>query len=121
MTDTPIYAYPNSVTPGHPVVFDEETCNGCNVCARQCSSDVLFPNPVKGKPPVVIYPDECWYCGCCVKACPSREKGAIKMRWPLMLQMRWKRKDTGEHFRLGMPDPPAPNLTPPVGGWDAKS
>lgn len=121
MSKKMVYAFPNLVTPNNPVEFNEEKCNGCNTCIGNCSSDVLFPNPQRGKPPFVIYPDECWYCGCCVKVCPRREEGAIRMSWPMVLKVRWKRKDTGEHFRLGMPNPPAPNPTPPVGGWDAKA
>jgi heterodisulfide reductase subunit C len=70
---------------------------------------------------IVRYPDECWYCGCCVMECPLFEKGAIKVKWPIKTDLRWKRKETGEHFRVGMADPPPPNLTPPVGGWKARS
>jgi len=47
--------------------------------------------------------DECWYCGCCVKDCPLREKGAIKMNWPLMLKMRWKDKERESISGLGCP------------------
>jgi NAD-dependent dihydropyrimidine dehydrogenase PreA subunit len=111
-------AVPNLITPSKPIEIDKDVCIACNGCVEACQMDVFLPNPAKGRPPVVMYPDECWYCGCCVKECPLREKGAIKMNWPLMLKMRWKDKVTGEHFRFGMPNPPRPNPKPPVGGWD---
>ena len=121
MAGEKVYAVPNLITPNRPLEFDENVCNGCNRCVENCLMDVLIPNPEKGKPPIILYPDECWYEGSCVKECPLREKGAIRMNWPLVFKMRWKRKETGDHFRLGMPDPPPPNPKPPVGGWDAKS
>jgi hypothetical protein len=31
-----------------------------------------------------------------------------------MQRVRWKRKDTGEHYRIGMPNPPPPNTRPMV-------
>ena len=117
MTKKKVYAQPNLITPNKPIEFDGNICDGCNICIENCSLDVLFPNPEKGKPPITLYPDECWYCGVCVKECPLRDKGAIKMKWPLMLTMRWKRKETGEHFRLGI-KPAIPNPPDPVGGWD---
>jgi len=109
-----VYMMPNLVTPNRPVVFDENACNGCNVCVDICQMDVLFPNPEKGKPPIILYPDECWYGGCCVAHCPRMAEGAIKLKHPLMQKVRWKRKATGEHFRVGMKNPPPPNLRPPV-------
>jgi hypothetical protein len=36
---------------------------------------------------------------------------------PVSQRACWKRKDTGEFFRVGMHDPPSPNERPPVGGW----
>ncbi|MBN1188692.1 MAG: ferredoxin family protein [Dehalococcoidales bacterium] len=111
--------FPNLVTPGNPVLFDEEVCTGCNICVEQCVMDILMPNPIKGQPPVILYADECYYDGLCVKNCPLWEKGAIKLNHPLNQRVRWKRKASGEHFRLGMPNPPPPNSRPPVGGWNA--
>ena len=64
-------------------------------------------------PPVVLYPDECWFCGTCVEECPA--KGAIRMEHPLNQRVGWKRKDSGELFRIGMKDPPPPYTVPPVG------
>lgn len=107
-------AVPNQVTPSKPVVFNEEACIGCNTCVKVCMNDILIPNPEKGKPPIILFPDECWACGACVMECPKKEEGAIEVNWPLMRRVRWKRKDTGEHFRVGMPNPPAPNKRPPV-------
>jgi len=121
MRNEKVYAFPNLTTPSKPIEFDENICDGCNICVEHCQAGVLLPNPVKGKPPIVMYPDECWYSGCCVRECPKGRTGAIKMNWPLMLKMRWKDKKTGEHFRFGMPNNPLPqNLKPPVGGWRPK-
>lgn len=110
--------YPNLITPNNPVIIDENTCLGCNACIEVCVMDILLPNPVKGKPPVVLYPDECWYDGACVEACPLWQKGVIRLNHPLNQRVRWKRKDTGKHYRLGMPDPPPPVTIPPSGGWE---
>jgi NAD-dependent dihydropyrimidine dehydrogenase PreA subunit len=106
---------PNPATPCRAVVVDPELCNGCNRCVDVCRSDVLMPNGGKGMPPLLVYPDECWFCGCCVEHCPR--PGAIRMEQPLNQRIGWKRKATGEYFRIGMKDPPPPNTRPPVGGW----
>jgi hypothetical protein len=45
-----------------------------------------------------LYPDECWYGGCCVAHCP--QPGAIRLNHPLAQRVRWKRKESGEHFRV---------------------
>ncbi len=113
--------FPNTVTPGTPVVFDGKVCNGCNVCVERCVMDIFMPNPEKGKPPIILYPDECYYDGLCVANCPRWQQGAIALRHPMNQQARWKRKATGEDFRIGMPDPPPPNTKPPVSGWDARA
>ena len=81
-----------------PVIFNHDICNGCNKCVNICQSDILIPNPIKGKPPVIIYPGECWYGGDCVSECPN--PGAIELNQPLMQRLRYKRKDTNEHFRM---------------------
>jgi NADH-quinone oxidoreductase subunit F len=64
-------------------------------------------------PPIVLYPDDCWFCGTCVEECPAQ--GAIRMEHPLNQRVGWKRKDTGELFRIGMKNPPPPNTQPPAG------
>jgi len=97
MTTEKVYATPNLITPNRPVKFTD-LCNGCNTCVDICQMDVLIPNPEKGKPPITLFPDECWYGGCCVAHCPV--PGAIKLNHPLMQRARWKRKATGEHFRV---------------------
>ena len=109
-----VYMVPNPPTPNKAVEFDSEICNGCNLCIDICRSDVMMPNPEKKKPPIVLYPDECWFCGCCVEEC--NRSGAIKMLHPLnqSIVVSWKRKETGEYFRLGMKNPPPPNTRPPV-------
>jgi len=97
--DTPVvYAKPNPPTPGRPIIFDPSVCNGCNTCVAVCPEDVFIPNPVKGESPIILYPEECWYCGVCVDDC-SR-KGGLRLNHPLQQRVRWKRKATGEHFRV---------------------
>lgn len=107
------YMVPNPFTPSKCVETNPDICTGCNNCVEVCRSDVLMPNPEAGKPPIVLYPDECWFCGCCVEHCPR--PGAIKMEHALNQRIGWKRKDTGEYFRIGMQNPPPPNNRPPVG------
>ena len=121
MNNEDVRVYPNIITPRNPVIFDEDVCTGCNLCVEACVMDLMMPNPEKGKPPVIIYPDECYYDGLCVVSCPLWQEGSIKLNHPLNQRVRWKRKDSGEHFRLGMPNPPPPNDKPPIGGWDAKA
>jgi Na+-translocating ferredoxin:NAD+ oxidoreductase RNF subunit RnfB len=110
-----VYMVPNPPTPNKAVDFNPDICNGCKRCIEVCRNDVLMPNPEAGKPPIVLYADECRYCGCCVEECPL--PGAITMVHPLnqSIAVSWKRKDTGEIFRLGMKNPPPPNTKPPLG------
>lgn len=117
MTEHKAYLVANPLTPGQAVVIDPAVCGGCNTCVEVCRTDVLLPNPEKGKPPVVLYPDECWFCASCVEHCTT---GAIQMVHPLNQRIGWKRKATGEYFRVGMKNPPPPNNRPPVGGWGSK-
>jgi len=98
MTQKKVYAFPNWCTPTNPVIFDPDICNGCNTCVEVCQVDLLIPNPEKGKPPIILYPEECWYGGCCVAMCPK--PGAITLNHALPQRVRWKRKATGEHFRV---------------------
>ncbi len=65
------------------------------------------------EPPLVLYPDDCWFCGTCVEECPA--KGAIRMEHPLNQRVGWKRKESGELFRVGQKNPPKPYTRPPVG------
>lgn len=108
-----LYVYPPDNPTHWPCEFNPEICNGCNQCVEACSMDVFIPNPEKGKPPIVLYPYECWFDGCCESHCPN--PGAIKMNQPINQLARWKRKDTGELFRIGMANPPPPDTKPPVG------
>lgn len=105
----------NPLTPCEAIKFNTELCIRCNRCVDVCPTDVMVANPQKDEPPIVLYPDECWFCGCCVDHCPVR--GAIRMEHPLSQRVGWKRKATGELFRIGMKNPPPPNTRPPVGGW----
>lgn len=104
---------PNPMTPCQAIMIDPKLCNGCNLCADTCRRDVMVNNPEKGLPPIVLYPDECWFCGTCVQECPV--PGAIRMEHPLHQRVGWKRKASGELFRVGMKDPPPPNTRPPAG------
>ena len=107
------YLVPNPIAPTQPVIIDPEKCDGCNECYHVCRTQTLMPNPVEGQPPLIIYPDECWYGACCVKACP---KDAIKLNYPINQRLFFKRKKTGEVFRLGGPDsPPQSYFEPPEG------
>ncbi len=106
------YMVPNPFTPGKAVEIDAEVCSGCGACVDVCRMDVLVPHPMEGRPPIVLYPDECWFCACCVEECPQ---GAIRMEHPLNQKVGWKRKETGEYFRIGMRNPPEPYRKPPVG------
>jgi NAD-dependent dihydropyrimidine dehydrogenase PreA subunit len=107
-----VYMMPNPATPNQCVVIDPGKCKGCNSCIEACRTDVLLPNLEKGKPPLVVYPDECWFCGDCVQACPI--SGAITMSFPMNQRVGWKRKATGEFFRIGMKNPPPPVTRPPI-------
>lgn len=111
-----VYTYPSVSTCGQPIIINEEVCTGCNACVEVCPIDVFAPNRETGKAPHVQHPDECYSCGVCVMHCPLSDEGAIDYRHPIMWAVRWKRKETGEHFRLGVADPPDPSRTPPVPG-----
>lgn len=108
-----IYIAPNVTGPTECVRIDPEICIGCNACANVCRTQTILPNPVRGQPPVMVYPDECWYCACCVDACPT---GALEMRHPIGRRILFKRKATGEVFRIGQKDPPGKSyFKPPFG------
>lgn len=110
-----LYMMPNPPTPNKGVKFNSDICNGCNLCVEVCPTDVMMPNPEKKLPPIILYPEECWFCGGCVEECPRT--GAITMVHPLSqnISVNWKRKATGEYFRLGQKNPPSPNPRPPSG------
>jgi NAD-dependent dihydropyrimidine dehydrogenase PreA subunit len=110
-----VYMTPGPPQPCRPIEINTETCIGCNLCVEVCLHDVLMPMAGKAQIPIVLYPEECWYCGVCVEECPI--EGAITMHHPLKqnLSVRWKRKETGKIFRVGMKNPPPPNTKPPSG------
>jgi formate hydrogenlyase subunit 6/NADH:ubiquinone oxidoreductase subunit I len=72
----------------------------------------MVPGTQKGDQPIVLYPDECSFCGCCVDHCPK--PGAIRVEHPLNQRVGWKRKNTGQWYRIGMKNPPPPITKPPV-------
>jgi len=109
---------PNTATPFPAIKINPEFCIGCNMCVEVCRSDVLVPHLKKKNPPIVFHPDECWFCGCCVEHCPVPD--AIKMQHPLNQKIGWKRKETGEYFRIGLANPPAANPKPAVKSWIKK-
>ena len=113
-----VVLWQNQIVPTACVVHDPKICIGCNTCVTICHQDVMVPNPTKGKPPIVVWPDECFQDGLCVLNCPlGVEARAVRLNTAMCQRTRWKRKATGEHFRLGMKGLPAPNMTPPIGGW----
>jgi len=107
------YMVSNPVTPCESVVIDPDLCIGCQQCIEVCRADVLMPSPKEGEPPILLYPDECWFCGSCMSHCPV--PGAIRVEHPLNQRVGWKRKATGEYFRIGMKNPPPPKTRPAVG------
>lgn len=94
---------PNVTGPTEAVTIDEKLCVACNACVNICRMQTLMKNPVAGKCPIVAYPDECWYCACCVEACRT---GALHMNLPINQRILFKRKSTGEVFRLGGAEAP---------------
>lgn len=109
-----IYACPAQSGPSRVLKFDNEKCVGCNFCVDTCPLDVMIPNPEKGKEPIVVFAEECWFCGTCAADCPH---GAITLVAPAKQRISavWKDKETGEEFRVGMKNPPKPNLRPVAG------
>ena len=109
------YIVPNPTGPTLAVSIHTQRCIGCNSCANVCRTQTLLPNPVRRQPPVVAYPDECWYCACCVEACPT---GALEMHLPINQRIFFKRKESGEIFRIGADDcPPKSYFKPPIGSF----
>ncbi|MDF3001483.1 MAG: 4Fe-4S ferredoxin iron-sulfur binding domain protein [Bacillota bacterium] len=96
---------PNPVLPNHVIKIDPAKCIACYQCAQICRCNVLMENPEKGQPPVLVYPEECWHCAVCTENCPT---GAIEFDHPINQKITWKRKATGELFRIGMKNAPAP-------------
>lgn len=108
------YIYANFTGPTRAVTIDASRCVGCNACANICRMQTLLPNAVPGQPPVVAYPDECWYCACCVEVCRT---GALSMNLPINQRIYFKRKETGEVFRLGAAEAPEKSYFIPPFGW----
>ncbi|GAB1477275.1 hypothetical protein MASR2M70_21130 [Bacillota bacterium] len=96
---------PNPVLPNHVIKIDPAKCIACYQCAEICRCNVLMENPDKTQPPILVYPEECWHCAACTENCPT---GAIEFDHPINQKITWKRKDTGQLFRIGMKNPPAP-------------
>lgn len=96
---------PNPVMPGNMIRIDPEKCIACYECVGNCRCNVIMDNPEASQPPIVVYPEECWMCACCTENCPT---GAISFEHPINQKITWKRKETGELFRVGMNNPPEP-------------
>ena len=97
---------PNPMLPNHVVTIDETLCVACYQCSDICRCNVIVHHPDGDKPPLLVYPDECWHCAVCTEHCPT---GAIKFEHPINQKITWKRKETGEMFRIGMANPPKAN------------
>ena len=107
--------FTNPTGPTRAVNIDEKKCVACNACANICRVQTIMPNAEVGKPPIVAYPDECWYCGCCVEVCRT---GALEMNLPINQRILFKRKETGEIFRIGSAECPEKSyFVPPYGWW----
>ncbi|WP_019909017.1 4Fe-4S dicluster domain-containing protein [Paenibacillus sp. HW567] len=89
----------NPATLNAPIVIDPELCIKCNRCTVVCRTNVLMPDLTRQVEPTVFYPEECWLCGSCVEHCPA--SGAIEMKHPLTMRIGWRRKDSGEFYRIG--------------------
>ena len=111
------FLFSNPIMPNSGPIIDPEKCIHCNTCVNVCRSDVFVPGAEEGQTPRVVYPDECWFCGNCVTDCPT---GACLIEHPLNQRIGWKRKKTGEYFRIGMQNPPPPNTRPPYGPPDTR-
>jgi len=79
-----------------PVLFDENACDGCNICLDICPMDIFGPNPNEGKPPLVLYGDECRYCGACWMRCPHRKKHALTILVPPSMRVSILRSHSEE-------------------------
>jgi len=112
-----IYSFPTMPDPCKVLEFDKEKCVGCNICVNSCPLDVMIPNYKKGAEPIVLFAEECWFCGSCVQECPHK---ALTLVTPALQRIStiWKRKETGEEFRMGMLNPLPPNLNPHAGNRD---
>ncbi|MCH5321460.1 MAG: 4Fe-4S binding protein [Eubacterium sp.] len=109
------FIFTNPAGPTRAVNIDEGKCVACNACANICRVQTILPNAEVGRPPVVAYPDECWYCGCCVEVCRT---GALEMNLPINQRILFKRKETGEIFRIGGAECPEKSyFVPPYGWW----
>ncbi len=115
MMNGKVYMTPNPPTPNKGIQFDDTVCTGCNLCVDVCPTDVMMPHPEKHNSPIILYPEECRFCGVCAEEC---NHGGIIMPFPASqkISTNWKRVETGEYFRLGMKNPPPPNLRLPSGG-----
>lgn len=73
--------YPFEKSPAEPgyrgaIVFDNEKCVSCGMCARDCPSFACVMETIDGKKRPVFYLDKCMFCSQCVESCP---KDAISM------------------------------------------
>jgi NAD-dependent dihydropyrimidine dehydrogenase PreA subunit len=50
--------------------IDHEKCNGCGLCVKVCSCDVIRMD--ENKKAVIKYPEECIVCLYCEEDCPQK-------------------------------------------------
>ena len=103
---------------GALIVLDAALCIGCNTCVEVCRQHIFLPDTEQKKsPPSLVNIEECWFCGVCALSCPV--PGALKLIHPLMQRVGWKRKESGEYYRIGMKNPPPLNTREPI-DWKKK-
>lgn len=63
-------------TAKHKLIFEENSCKGCDLCAFVCPKNILRLDKerinAKGYNPMICFDiDDCIACGMCAKICPD--------------------------------------------------